>query len=81
MSTSNARVNGETLTPGTPKTINGLKVEIESGSIFYNENFPEQASLTLRIGNDISKTFADGEEYVGEDENDPTWVWAISAAD
>ena len=77
MSSTNARVNGETLTPGTPKTINGLKVEIESGSIFYNENFPDQASLTLRVGNDISKTFSDGEEYVGEDEDDPTWIWHL----
>jgi len=77
LSSTSARINGVTIADGSSKKINGLQVEVDEGSIFYNENFPEQASLTLKIGEDISKTYTNGDEYIGEDEDDPLWVWTI----
>ena len=77
LSATAARVNGETVTTSAKK-IDGIKVRVKSGSIFYNENFPEQGSVVLQIGEEISKTYSDGEEYIGEDDADPQWVWTIS---
>ena len=77
LSATAVKVNGETLTTSAKK-INGLRVKVKTGSIFYNENFPENAGVTLQIGSDISKTYSDGEEYIGEDENDPEWVFTMS---
>ena len=77
LSTLSARVNGVTLTiDGSSKKINGLQVE--ASDVFYNDNFPEQASVTLKIGDDISKTYTSGDEYIGEDEDDPLWTWTFS---
>jgi hypothetical protein len=78
LSSGAARINGETITEGANKKIDGLRVKVKDDSIFYNENFPETASVTLQIGTDISKTYSDGEEYVGEDVNDPEWIWTYS---
>jgi len=77
LSTTSAKVNGETIASGASKKINGLQVEVKASSIFYNDNFPETATVTLKIGSDISKTYTAGEEYIGEDEDDPTWVWTM----
>jgi len=79
LSTTSARVNGVVVTiDGSSKKIDGLQVE--ASDVFYNNNFPEQASVTLKIGDDISKTYTNGDEYIGEDEDDPLWVWTISNA-
>jgi len=77
LSATAARVNGEVVTTSTKK-INGLRVQIKDGTIFYNENDVGGGSVTLQIGDDISKTYSDNDEFVGEDEDDPLWVWDIS---
>jgi len=78
LASGSARINGVTISEGNSKKIDGLQVEVDADSIFYNDNFPEQASLTLKIGEDISKTYTNGDEYIGEDEDDPLWTWTIS---
>jgi hypothetical protein len=78
LSSTAARINGETITAGNSKKINGLRVKVKENSIFYNENFPESASLTLQIGEDIQKTYTSGEEYIGQDQKNPLWTWNIS---
>ena len=71
-----AQVNGEIISEGSTETINGLKVKVDS--VGYHSNSPELSKVILRIGEDISKSYASGEEYVGEDKTDPQWVWTYS---
>ncbi len=68
-------VNGEIISSSGTKKINGMRVEVDT--IGYHSNAPELSRVVLKIGEDISKTYTDGEEYIGEDETDPEWVWTI----
>lgn len=60
---------------GTTKTVNGIKVRGES---YFNKDEVGAGSATVSIGEDISKTYSHNDEFIGEDENDPNWVWEIS---
>ncbi|GAJ10617.1 unnamed protein product, partial [marine sediment metagenome] len=62
---------------GGSETVNHLKVDVTD--IGYAED-PVNSIAILRIGEDITKTYSDGDEYIGEDEDDPLWVWDISTA-
>jgi hypothetical protein len=71
---SSVEVNGQIIT--TSKKIDGMKVEVDS--IGYHSNAPEQSRVVLKIGEDISKTYTSGEEYIGQDSKDPLWTWNIN---
>jgi hypothetical protein len=73
------QVNGEMISTSSTKKIDGLKVRVKS--IGYHSNSPELSKTILQIGPEISKTYSDGEEYIGEDEDDPTWVWHLDSLD
>ncbi len=60
---------------GTTKTVNGIKVRGES---YFNKDEVGAGSATVSIGEDISKTYSHNDEFIGEDENDPNWVWELS---
>ncbi|MDH3352937.1 MAG: hypothetical protein OEL87_00635 [Nanoarchaeota archaeon] len=70
------QVNGEIITTSNTKKIGGIQVNVDS--VGYHANSPELSKTILKIGKDITKTYSDGEEYIGEDEDDPMWVWSIS---
>ncbi len=57
------------------KTVNGIKVRGES---FFNKDEVGAGSATISIGEDISKTYKNNDEFIGEDEDDPNWVWELS---
>ncbi len=63
---------------GSTEKINGIKVKIDAGDVF-NEDGIEFDSATLIVGSDTTKTYSNGEEFIGEDEGDPDWVWKLSA--
>lgn len=65
----------ETISASSTKTINGI--EIVNDETFY-EDTKNQRSATLVIGKDAQETYQDGDAYVGEDEDDPNWVWNIA---
>jgi len=71
-------VDGTTKVVASNSTIrvNGVRVHVES--IGYHENTPETSKAILKIGEDISKSYSDGDEYIGQDSDDPLWVWDIS---
>jgi hypothetical protein len=71
-----AQINGEIITEGTTKKIDGLQVKVDT--VGYHTNAPETSKVILKIGTDISKAYTDGDEYIGQDKNDPLWVWTIS---
>ena len=71
-------VDGTTKVVSTGSTVrvNGVRVRVES--IGYHENTPETSKAILKIGEDIDKQYTDGDEYIGQDSDDPLWVWDIS---
>ncbi len=71
-------VDGQTeiINKGATKTVNGVKVKVKS--IFYVDQQDERAAI-LQVGDEITKTYADGDEFIGEDENEPLWVWVIDS--
>ena len=71
-------VGGETkvVSEDTTRTINGVKIEVTD--IGYSSDNPELSIAVLKIGEDIEKTYEDGDAFIGEDEDDPTWDWYIT---
>jgi hypothetical protein len=72
-----AQINGEIITAGSTKKIGGVKVKVDT--VGYHSNAPELSKIIIRAGKEITKTYSDGEEYIGEDEDDPTWVWTMDS--
>ena len=66
----------ETISAAGTETVNG--VEITNDETFYDANDVAQRSATLIMGKDASETYKDGDAYVGEDTDDPDWVWNIA---
>nr|MBA4404746.1 hypothetical protein [Nanoarchaeum sp.] len=66
----------EVVDDNATEKINGVRIKVES--VGYHSTTPETSKAVLRIGEDITKTYDDGDEFVGEDEDDPQWTWAIS---
>ncbi len=60
----------------TTKTVNGIKLQ---GQDFFSKDTVGAGSATIKIGSEISQTYKDGDEYIGEDEDDPNWVWNLAA--
>jgi hypothetical protein len=65
----------ETIPADTTETVNGL--EIKNEETFYEDN-KGQRSATLVIGKEAQETYKDGDAYIGEDKDDPNWVWDIA---
>jgi len=65
----------EVINEGSTKKINGIRIHVESTG--YHANTPETSKAILKVGEDISKTFESGDEFVGQDKDDPLWVWDI----
>ena len=57
------------------KTINGIKLKGES---FFNKDDVGAGSATISIGEDVTKTYKHNDEFIGEDEDDPNWVWELA---
>jgi hypothetical protein len=58
----------------TAKTVNGIEIKVDQ--TFY-ETVKAQRSASLILGKEAQQTYADGDAYVGENEDDPNWVWNI----
>jgi len=73
-----AQINGEVISEGETEKVDGIQVRVDT--VGYHSNAPELSKVILRIGEDITKTYEDGDEYIGEDDDDPLWIWTISNA-
>lgn len=69
-------VNGirEVVQDTAQERINGIEVKVQD---ITNEEGIEYDEATLIIGADAQTTVSDGEEYFGEDQDDPLWVWDL----
>ena len=66
----------ETISSGSTKTVN--EIEIVNDETFYDSNNQAASSATLIIGKDAQGTYQDGNAYVGENPDDPDWVWNVN---
>ncbi len=48
---------------------------VKISDIGYDANNPENSRAILRVGEDVTKQYADGEPYIGEDDDDPDWIF------
>jgi hypothetical protein len=71
-----AQINGEVISEGDTEKVNGYQVRIDT--VGYHTNSPELSKVIVKIGKDITKVYTDGDEYIGQDEDDPLWVWDFS---
>jgi len=69
------QVNNEFIREGRTKTVDGLEIEVESIAYHSSETLPSK--VILKVGKEISTTYYNGDAYIGEDEDEPDWVWTI----
>ena len=65
----------EVIAENDDERVNGLEIRVEDVS---SDEGIEFDSATLFIGEKARETFSDGEEFVGEDEDDPAWTWRLA---
>ncbi len=65
----------DTISSGSTKRIN--EVRVKNDETFYSTTFSERQA-TLIVGEDTTKTYKTGDEFIGQDEDDPNWVWQLN---
>jgi hypothetical protein len=65
----------EVVSSGSTKTINGLKVKMKE---IFNEDGTEYDSANMVVGTDATKSYNDGDAYIGQNKDDPDWVWDLA---
>lgn len=64
----------DVINENSQQNLNGIKVRVQD---VFNEEGIVDDEATLIIGAEAQKTYNDGDEYIGEDESDPVWVWQL----
>lgn len=64
-----------TISQGTTKTVNGVKIKPTD---YFYADAKEERMATLLIGEETTKSYNDGDPYIGENEDDPDWVWDLA---
>lgn len=67
-----------TINKGSTKTVGGLRVKVKET---FNDDGTANDAATLIVGTDSTKTYTTGDEYIGQNKDDPTWVWDLSGLD
>jgi len=67
--------NCEVVKEDDEEIIGGLEFRVEDVS---DDQGIDYDAATLFIGLNARETFKDGEEYIGEDEDNPVWVWMLA---
>jgi hypothetical protein len=69
------QIGGVLINEGKTKKVNGLEVYVDTAVV---HSYDATSSVAIvKVGSDIEKIYNDGDAYIGEDEDDPTWVWSI----
>lgn len=69
------QLNGELISEGSSQKIDGMRVEVDT--VAHDSDNQENSVAILRIGEEITEQFRTGDAYIGEDDDDPLWVWDI----
>ena len=68
-------VDGVTAVVGSSsKTVNGIKVE---GQSFFSSDSRADRAATILVGSDTSKSYDDGDPYIGEPSSGYDWEWSL----
>ena len=75
--TATVEVNGEreVVQDTQQERINGIEIKVQD---ITNEEGLEYDEATIIAGIDAQTTAHDGEAFIGQDEDDPLWVWDIA---
>ncbi len=65
----------ETISLNDQKKFGSMKVKVTE---IFNDDGTVDDSATLLIGDETTKTYDDGDEYIGMDKDDPDWVWDLA---
>ena len=68
-------INGILIKEGKKKTINGVEVKVDE--IYYTSKDSAVSKVDIYAGGDISEEYSDGNAFIGQDKDDPEWVWSI----
>lgn len=68
-------INGVLVKDGAKKLINGVYVKVDE--VYYNAKDSGVSKVEIYVGEEISKEYSDGDSFIGEDNDDPEWVWSI----
>ena len=60
---------------GVTSTVNGIEVYLDS--VVAKTNVGDSSAI-LVLGTQARETYADGDEFIGEDEDNPNWVWDLA---
>lgn len=69
-------VNGILIKEGEKETVNGIEVKVDE--VYYTAKDSGVSKVEIYAGGDISEEYSDGDAFIGQDEDDPEWVWSIS---
>ncbi|MBU2496850.1 MAG: hypothetical protein KJ767_02220, partial [Nanoarchaeota archaeon] len=69
----------EIIGSGNTKTVGTLRVK--NHARIYTTATAGVSQATIIAGSKTSDTFTSGDEFIGEDENDPNWVWELGGLD
>lgn len=61
---------------GSTSTVNGIEIYVDST---ISRTALDESSAIIVAGLQATETYTDGDAYVGEDTDDPDWVWDIRA--
>jgi hypothetical protein len=64
------------ISEGASQSICGVEVLVDT---LIDDEGTENDQAILVVGEDATKTYRDGDEYIGQDEDDPDWVWDLAA--
>ncbi|MBU5689581.1 MAG: S-layer protein [Candidatus Aenigmatarchaeota archaeon] len=64
-----------TVSQGQVKTVNGIKVKPTDYG--YSDTKEDRVAVLL-LGEETTKTYNNGDAYIGQDKNNPLWVWKLS---
>jgi len=69
-------VNGIFIKEGKIKTVDGVKIKVEY--IYFRNSDVLPSKVKIYYGGEISQEYSDGDDYPGQDDDDPEWVWSIN---
>ena len=65
----------EIISDDSTETVNGVEITVDE---VFSRTERDESSANLIIGKESSETYKDGDAYIGEDKDDPNWVWDIA---
>jgi len=72
------QISGVLIEEDHSKKVNGITVRVDDVAFYPDDH--NKSKAIVRYGNKISETYDSGDAYIGEDEDEPNWVWDINDA-